>query len=54
MPTTAELLAALPADADDDHEASHPLASADLEQMFAKLGDRPVPTGKLRRLFSIG
>jgi predicted unusual protein kinase regulating ubiquinone biosynthesis (AarF/ABC1/UbiB family) len=48
--TVSELMAALPAD------ESTVAASADerLAQIFAKLGERPVPVGSLRRLWTVG
>lgn len=54
MPTTAELLAALPADDQETSETQSIQDPAALEKIFQTLGDRPVPTGTLRRLFSIG
>lgn len=50
MPTTAELLAALPGE--DEHDVAD--STADLDQLFASLADRPVPTGSVRRLCSLG
>lgn len=49
MPTTAELLAALPADTTPD-----PSAAEDLERIFAQLSNRPVPQGMFRRACSVG
>ena len=48
QPTLAELLAHLPDEHDDDAPAR-----AELEALLAGLGSRPVPTGRLRRLWSL-
>jgi len=50
MPTTAELLAALPA----DEPQAQPCHVEELEQIFHSLANRPVPTGSLRRFCSLG
>ena len=50
MPTTAELLAALPA----DEPQAQPFPVEELEQVFHSLANRPVPTGAMRRFFTLG
>ena len=50
MPTTAELLAALPA----EDNATRTNTSDELERIFHALANRPVPTGTLNRFCSLG
>ena len=50
MPTTAELLAALPAETSD----ARPETAEDLERIFQSLASRPVPTSTLSRFRSLG
>jgi aarF domain-containing kinase len=51
-PSIAELLEALPPTADEAEELRP--AGDELRLMLADLGGRPVPTGRLRRLWSLG
>lgn len=51
-PTLPELLAALPPGADEADERRP--AGAELQALLADLGGKPVPTGRLRRLWSLG
>ena len=50
MPTAAELLAALPAEA----HREQPATGRELERIFRTLSDRPVPTGALKRFGTLG
>lgn len=52
MPTTAELLAALPAD-DPNEPRAESIRPDELARMFQALGDRPVPTSAWRRVSSL-
>jgi len=52
QPTLSELMDALPAGFDGGEESVS--AQAELERLLAGIGSRPVPTGRLKRMWSLG
>ncbi len=53
QPTLAELIDALPAGAGLEAEERAP-ARAELQELLAAMGSKPVPTGRLARMWSLG
>ena len=53
QPTLAELMDALPAGMEEAGEASVS-AQAELNRLIAGMGSRPIPTGRLKRMWSLG